>query len=119
MEFMAGNDIRECADTDLRFVGNAPAQPGAFLQTAEQKESGAADAGKLFRKHLKPAMREWTIAHVIVLLKPLNRGGVAARDSKRAVGEDSLSVDDVTEHLSDAPFPGCVAIIASLLAYGR
>src|SRR5690606_31192690 len=54
-------------------------------------------------------------AHEIVLLEGGERPRLAPREPKRAHAEDALRVDDVSDHLADAPLAGRVAEAGLLL----
>src|SRR5262245_3209729 len=98
-----GNDERERSNTERAAIGIAAPGPGPILQAAEQRERASTHRVELLDQLGEALVVESRMGDVVVLVEARERGLIRAREAQRAVGEDSLRVGDMAEHLLDAP----------------
>src|SRR5208282_1394949 len=116
MQFVPGGDKCKRPHTHFIFIGHTASQPRLAAQRTEQRQSRASHIREFLHQTRQLPFLESAAAHVIVLFESGHRRLVRPRNSQRPVGENSLGVAEVAEHILYCPLVRRVAKIAVALA---
>src|ERR1700720_2926881 len=119
VKFVARDEVGKRKNRDRVAVRDAAPQPGFFIQRAKQGQAGLAPIGIFLNKSRELARSKSGPANVIVRFKSLEWRLVSARNTHRAIRENSFRVGNVAGDFFYCPLVRRVAEIAVALAPAR
>jgi hypothetical protein len=116
---VAGNDVGQGADSDAVVVGNAASSPVVGVKVSEEANVRASEVLEFLDEFRQGKVVGTGMARVVVLVKSRHLGsGISAREPKRPARKMPLAVDEMPDHLPDAPGVGSVADEGNFLGDG-
>src|SRR5262249_9478597 len=103
MQFMTGDDVSQRAYAGFVVIRGAAPQPRIPVQVFEQIDIRFARVFELFGQIGQRARAERGVGHVTVLVEAGERRRVVAGETQSSVSEDAFGVDQMADHLFDAP----------------
>ena len=108
VQLMSGCKKSHAANRNAVFIGIALAHPSLLRQVFKKCDGGLANHTEFVDKTFQRALVESTGSHVVILFKARQHARIIARDMMRAVSENALGINDVTQKLLDRPLAGSV-----------
>lgn len=104
------HDVGHRPNADRRIARGSGSGPGGLRQVTQQQNRGLADVVEFIEQLTPIAMLGLGGGRIGVLFKRRQRSRIGSRDAQRAIGKDTLGVNDVAKQFFDAPLSWSVAV---------